>query len=138
MLQRGDVAPVVFDGAVAGLLSQTNQESVQAAFSDYERALSILDKLPANYLGDGDAAAYRRGLEQQYTDARKKAGGWREPEPPALLPAWSEARPLIDLAGAKQGLTQLFHPVVQGDMVFAAGSGTDEAGGPFCNCCKSR
>jgi hypothetical protein len=131
MLQRGDVAPVVFDGAVAGLVSQTNQESVQAAFSDYERALSILDKSPDNYLGGGDAATYRRGLEQQYSDARKKAGGWREPEPPAPPPAWSEARPLLDLAGAKQGLTQVFRPVVQGDMVFAAGSGSDAPGGSF-------
>ena len=52
-----------------------------------------------------------------------------------LLPlplAWREARQLIDLTSAKNGLTQIFRPVVQGDFVFAAGFGTDETdGGQF-------
>jgi hypothetical protein len=132
MLQQNDLHPDIINRATAYLLSQTNRESAGQAIEFYDRATALLQQSNVRYFGGSDTNQYVQDLAKQRAIAQKKFDGIIEPSLPPLPPAWREARQLVDLTGAKNGLTQMFRPVVQGDFVYAAGFGTDETdGGQF-------
>ena len=132
MLQRNDLHPDTLNQTTAYLLSQTNKESAFQAIKLYDRAAALFQQPNVRYFGGSDTNQYLQDLAKQRAIAQQKFDGITEPPLPPLPPAWREARQLIDLAGAKKGLTQIFRPVVQGDSVYAAGFGMDETdGGPF-------
>jgi hypothetical protein len=131
MLQRNDLNPDIINQTASYLLSQTNRESAGQAVELYDRTAALLQQPNIRFFG-GDTNQYLQVLAKQREVAQNKFNGVTEPPPPPTTPAWREARQLIDLAGATKGLMQIFRPVVQGDFVYAAGSGTDETdGGQF-------
>ena len=137
MLQQNDMHPDILNRATSYLLSQTNRESADEAVDFCDRAAALLKEPEAQYFGGSDTNQYLQDLAMQRASAQKKFGGITELPLPPLPPAWREARQLINLAGAKRGLTQIFRPVVQGDFVYAAGFGTDETdGGQFLQLLK--
>jgi hypothetical protein len=140
MLQQKDLHPDILGRTISYLLSQTNREDAGEAVGFCDRAFILLRQPDVRFFG-GDTNQYLQNLAKQREAAQKKFKNIIEPPLPALPalpalpplpPAWCEARQLVDLAGAKSGLTQMFRPVVQGDFVYTAGYGTDEAvGGQF-------
>ena len=131
MLKQNDLQPDILNRTASYLLSQTNKEAAGQAVELYDRAAALLKQANVRFFG-GNTNQYLLDLSKQRAIAQNKFDGITEPPLPPLPPAWREARQLIDLAGAKSGLTQIFRPVGQGDFVYAAGFGTDESdGGQF-------
>ncbi|MGD1086349.1 MAG: hypothetical protein ABSA47_16555 [Verrucomicrobiota bacterium] len=129
MLERNDLHPDIINQMTSYLLSRTNRESASQVVAYCDRAAALLQRPYVRYFGGSDTNQYLQYLEKQRAIAENYLDGITKPQLPSLPPAWREVRQLIDLAGAKQGLTQLFRPVVQGDMAYAAGFGADETDG---------
>jgi hypothetical protein len=134
MLQRNDLHPGIINQTASYLLLQTNRESAAQAVDYYDRAVALLKQPDVRFFG-GDTNQYLQDLAKQRVIAQNKCDGITEPLPPPLAslpPAWSKVSELINLAGTTKGLTRVLRPVVQGNFVYAAGFGTDEAdGGQF-------
>ena len=131
MLQQHDLQPDILGRTTSYLLSQTSRESAGEAIELYDRAIALLKQPNVRFFG-GETNQCLLELSKQRAIAQKKFDGITEPPAPPLPPAWREARQLVDLAGAKNGLAQIFRPVIQGDYVYAAGYGMNEAdGGQF-------
>jgi len=134
MLQRNDLHPDILKETMSYLLSQTNKESAGQAVEFCDRAIALLDQPNLRYFGGSDTNQFLEDLTKQRAIAQNKYERTTEQvrSLPPLPPAWREVRQLIDLAGAKKGLTRIFRPVVQCDLVYAAGFGTnDEDTGTF-------
>jgi hypothetical protein len=124
MLQQNDLHPDILNRATSYLLSQTNTETLTQAIKFYDRAVALLKQPDLRYFGQADTNQYLQDLLSRRADAQKKRDGISE-----FPTLWREVHQIVDLTGAKKGITQLFRPVVQGDFVYAAGYSTDEANG---------
>ena len=132
MLGQDDVHAEVVEHAVAWLIAQADNQSARAAAALCDRALTVLKKGQARYFGKESVEQYAKELIKQRGLAQQKAKEGPELEAGESSPAWSQVRQLVDLAGASEGLGWIFRPVVQGEVVYAAGFGTEgEAGGQF-------
>ncbi len=132
MLKQNDLLPFILNGATTYLMSQTNQPEAVQAVDFCNRAISILTRTNGNYFSESDSKQYLQEVIRQRDLAQRMADGFREPEPSVLPPAWREVRQLVDLASAKSGLGWIFRPVVQDEVVYAAGFGTEGLdGGQF-------